>query len=53
MKVSLRKRFGVPLACLTFWPILALAQSADVGQNLEDCKAGRDTCDRSRLAIRN
>src|SRR5579863_9645449 len=50
MKVSLRKCFGVQAACLCLWPILAFAQSSDLSQNLADCKAGRDTCDRSRLS---
>jgi hypothetical protein len=50
MKVSFRKCFGAQIACLSLWPILALAQSSDLSQNLADCKAGRDTCDRSRLS---
>jgi hypothetical protein len=49
MKFSLKKCFGALVACLSLWPILAFAQSSDLAQNLEACKAGRDICDRSRL----
>ena len=49
MKVGLRKCFA-PVAYLSLWPILAFAQSSDLAQNLADCKAGRDSCDRSELS---
>jgi hypothetical protein len=49
MKSSLRKCFGALVTCLSLWPILAFVQSSDLAQNLETCKAGRDTCDPSRL----
>jgi hypothetical protein len=50
MKISLRKCLGVQVACLSLWPILSFAQSSDLSQKLADCKAGRDTCDRSKLS---
>src|SRR5579872_7293386 len=50
MKVSLRKSFGVSLVCLSLWSIFAFAQFSDVSSNLENCKAGRETCDRSKLS---
>src|SRR5689334_1587447 len=37
-------------ACLSLWPILAFAQSPNLAQNLADCNAGRESCDRSRLS---
>ena len=49
MKTSLWKCFGAQVVCLSLWPILAFAQSADLSQNLAACKAGRDACDRSKL----
>jgi len=50
MKVSLRKCFGVSVGCFSFWSILAFAQSSDLTSNLANCKAGRETCDRSKLS---
>ena len=50
MKANLRKYLWAPVACLSLWPVLAFAQSPDLSQNLEACKAGRETCDRSRLS---
>jgi hypothetical protein len=44
-------------AGVTLWPILLFAQSSgpnpdaqNAAQNLDACKAGRDTCDRSKLS---
>ena len=39
------RRFLLAQACLSLWPILLLAQSSDLSQNLEACKAGREPCD--------
>src|SRR5579872_6141359 len=50
MKVNLRGCLWTQLACLMLWSALSLAQSSDPRQNLEACKAGRDTCDRSKLS---
>jgi hypothetical protein len=50
MNISLRKCLGKQVACLRLWPILACAQSSDLSSNLANCKAGRDTCDRSKLS---
>jgi hypothetical protein len=50
VKSTLRKCFGALVACLSLWPILAFAQSSDLAQNVAECKAGRDTCDRSKLS---
>ena len=50
MKASLRKCLWAQVACLSLWPILAFAQSPDLAQNLETCKAGREICDRSKLS---
>src|ERR1700751_6453265 len=49
MKVNLGKRVWALVSCLGLWPILVFAQSADLAQNLADCKNGREACDRSRL----
>jgi hypothetical protein len=49
MKVNLRQRPWVQVACLSLWPILLFAQSSDLAQNLADCKNGREACDRSKL----
>jgi hypothetical protein len=49
MRVTLRKCLWAQVACLSLWPVLALAQSSDLAQNLADCKNGRETCDRSKL----
>ncbi len=37
-------------ACFSFGPILLFAQSSGPTQNLDDCKAGREACDRSKLS---
>ena len=37
------------LACLSLWSTLAFAQSSDLAQNLDACKAGRPICDKSKL----
>lgn len=50
MRVSLRKCFWAQVACLSLWPVLALAQSSDLFQNLEACKDGREACDHSQLS---
>jgi hypothetical protein len=52
MKASLWKYLGAQVICLSLGlsPIVALAQSSDVGQNLEACKAARESCDRSKLS---
>jgi hypothetical protein len=50
MKVSPQRRFWVELVCLGLFAILACAQSSDPAQNFPDCKAGRESCDRSRLS---
>jgi hypothetical protein len=44
------RRFLLAHACLSLWPILLLAQSSDLSQNLEACKAGREPCDQSKLS---
>ena len=44
------KRFGVLSACFGFWPILLVAQSSDLTQNLADCNNGMTSCDHSRLS---
>jgi hypothetical protein len=49
MKFNLKKCFGALVACLSLLPVLAFAQSSDLAENLDACKAGRDTCERSRL----
>jgi len=49
MKVRISKYFWVQIACTSLWPVLLFAQSSDLVKNLEDCKYGVDTCDRSRL----
>ena len=51
MKINLHGSLCAQLACLILWPALSLAQSSDLVQNLGDCKAGRVTCDRSRLSL--
>jgi len=51
MKTTLIRRCFLT-ACLTLCPIFLFAQSAEPNldtQNLDACKAGRDTCDRSKL----
>ena len=48
MKVTLRKFLWT--AGFSLWPILSLAQSSDLVQNLADCKSARETCDRARLS---
>ena len=50
MKATLQKCLLAPVACLSLWPILAFAQASDPVQNLADCKAGGESCDRSRLS---
>src|ERR1700742_1662292 len=56
MKAGLTKYLWVQAICLGFCflpalllPIPAFAQSADLAQNVEACKAGREVCDRSKL----
>ena len=44
-KISLRA-----VSCLSLWPVLLLAQSSNLAENLTDCKNGWETCDRSRLS---
>src|SRR5689334_10823717 len=50
MKAPLRKCLLAPVACLSLWPIVVLAQASEPVQNLADCKAGRESCDHSRLS---
>ena len=50
MKTSLRRCLWAQVACLSLWPILAFAQSPDLAQNLEACKAGSEACDQSKLS---
>src|SRR6202008_1529743 len=52
MKARVRKYLWAQAACLSLClsPILAFAQSSDPSQNLAACKAGRDSCDRSKLS---
>jgi len=50
MKVRFRKYLRTQVAFLSLWPMLAFAQSSDLSQNLAECKAGRDACDRSKLS---
>jgi hypothetical protein len=50
MNFTLRKYRWAQVACLILWPILVCAQSSDLKQNLDDCKNGWETCDRSRLS---
>jgi hypothetical protein len=50
MNISLRNCLGKQVACLSLWPILAFAQSSDLSSNLANCKAGHDTCDRSKFS---
>src|ERR1700688_1161205 len=49
MNISLRKFLRAQLACLSLFPPLAGAQSTDASRNLDECRAGRSTCDHSRL----
>jgi hypothetical protein len=50
MKVTMQTLLWALVACLSLWPILVFAQSSDVARDLEACKNGRATCDRSKLA---
>ena len=50
MKVSWQKCLWAQVVCLSLWPVLLLAQSSNVAQNLEACKIGREACDRSKLS---
>src|SRR5271156_1879029 len=54
MAVNLRGRPGAQLggqiACLILWPVLSLAQSSDLEQNLAACKSGHEICDQSKLS---
>ena len=47
--MKLRNRFRRRAALLTFSPMLAFAQSSDIGDNLANCKAGRESCHSSKL----
>ena len=46
------KYLSAQVACLGLYlpPILAFAQSSDVAQNLDACKTGRESRDRSKLS---
>jgi hypothetical protein len=37
------------VTCLGFWPVLLLAGAPDPAANLQACKQGRPSCDRSQL----
>src|SRR5277367_6476989 len=52
MKDSLRNCHWSQVACLGLClsPILAFAQSPEAALNLEACKTGRESCDRSSLS---
>src|ERR1700733_14607137 len=51
MKTSLRKLWArIAWVGLCLSPVLALAQSSEVVQNLEACNAGRESCDQSKLS---
>ncbi len=52
MKAILRKCLWAQVACLSLGlsPVVAFAQSSDLAQNLETCKAGREICDQSKLS---
>jgi len=50
MKSSFRQILCTHVACLSLWPILAFAQSPDLSQDLEACKAGSEACDPSKLS---
>lgn len=49
MRTSLRRYLGTQIACITLWPVLVIAQSTDLAQNLSACKNGWASCDRSKL----
>ena len=49
-KYRLPKYRWALVACLTLWPVLALAQSANLPQNLAACKDGSESCDPSKLS---
>ena len=49
MKTSPRRYLGKQIACITLWPVLMVAQSSDVAQNLSACKNGWVSCDHSKL----
>ena len=49
MKTSTRRYLGAQIACITLWPVLVIAQSSDLAQNLSACKNGWASCDRFKL----
>jgi hypothetical protein len=50
VKVNLRGYLGATLAFFILWPVLSFAQLSDHAQILAACKAGRESCDRSKLS---
>lgn len=50
MLSNLRKCLWVQALCLSLWPILAFGQSSDLSRNLDACKSGSQSCDRSKLS---
>src|SRR5437588_816773 len=50
MRLSLRRCIWVLVVCLPVFSITAFAQASDLGQNLDDCRSGREPCDRSKLS---
>ena len=47
---NLRKCLWVQALCLSLWPILGFGQSSDLSRNLDACKSGSESCDRSKLS---
>ncbi len=47
---NLRKCLWAQALCLGLWPLLGFGQSFDLSGNLDACKSGSESCDRSKLS---
>ena len=49
MKINLRKHICAQIVCLSLWPVLLFAQSADLDKGPAVCKSGTEVCEQSKM----